>query len=320
MGVLPAFETSSGSLSGSLSIVVVILVPIITLFRWLLLLCRSSRIPMRGRALENTEATVFADSHRDLGEHQQQPPPPSKEAGIAVTLKGHIRVDIDSTRNKLVVPLCIFLAFYSIPVMIPALAMGQFRTAPVTIDVQLAMQTVAQPEGDINAGLLGLSGMNWRDGLGFSGYGCSELSGSDHDVCEALAAVGILSLVYGIILLLCSLSAAVWVVITVRHNKLYSQRIGAQRPLVLPPRVYTLVAVMGTCMDAIILVWGVSGKYALDTGAIVHEADFAAGISWYLVFLARVHVMMLEFLTWHIVEANPTSKSSEPIGHGLTAA
>ena len=253
---------------------------------------------MVGRALRNSKLGAYQEN----GVNTSRP----VDAFIAISLKGFMRVDLDSNRNRAIAPLTFFLTFYIVAATSIALGLNTFSSALVSLDSKIALMGVARPDDEIKAGMLGLNGLNLLKGNNRYGSICSLLEGDDHRSCIIVQVIGISTVAFTAIIILMGIIATVWLsmmYISRRHH-VSSKPMGyVPRPLTLPPRFYTLIAVSSWGLGAIMLMWGLVGKFAFDTGAMIPYGKFSTGNSWLIILLTKIHVEILQFIVWHLIES-----------------
>jgi hypothetical protein len=297
-GIIPPYGTSSSDFSGIAAVFFVVIIPIWYVYQWLSIIFGKSNLPVVGRAIRDSK-TVSVEIN---GESVSKP----VDAFIAMSMKGLVRVDLDSNSNRAIAPLTFFLVSYIILGLAPAVGMNSFSVATVTLDTQFNMLGVAQPSGELGAGMLGISNLNLMDGSAWYSNICSQLSGDDKRSCTTVAVVGGFTLLYAIVAFLCGSVAIVWATaiylrrrrLAVAHSEGY-----VLPPLTFPPRFYTLIAMASCCIGAIAMMWGIAGKFALNTGALIPLASWTTGNSWLIVMLTKIHLALLEFIVWHIIES-----------------
>jgi len=310
-GVLPLYESSSTGFTPTVALIVVIFSPTFVFIEWLRILFRPSLMPVYGRAVRDSKRVVREDA---TGKQQLQP----DDGFIAKGMKGFLRVDLDSTRNKVVVPLSLFLMAYLILGMGPVLGLNSFMVAPVSLQTQIAMQSVAKPEGDISAGMLGFSGVNWTEDS--SAYDCSHLGGADQRACMIVKVAGGFTVAYAAVVVLAGIVAVAWGGFIVWRARKVHKYLGIARPLSFPPRLYSVVSLASTALGGIMMQWGLSAKFALETGALLPHVDtFSTGSSWMIVVLIKIHCSILEFILWHLVESGWDPESEDAIASAVSS-
>lgn len=309
-----------------MALLLIILGPILITLQWLSILFRKSSRPVPGRALQpalNKQTNQQGmNPLYDSNEAVSRPslPPSSStttdDAFVAIACKGFVRVDLNSTRNKYIAPFTLFLIIYIVCGTGAGIGMNTFSTAQVTLDTQLALIGMGRPDGDITAGILGLTGLNVFEGSSSYNDWCPFLTGTDERSCMIVAVAGGFTILYATVIFSSGVAAIVWASLIYYRRRRLSRSNGlgyVVPPLTFPSRLYTLISLAGSSLGGIMFVWGLPTKFALATGALVPSANFVTGMSWYIIVLTKIHVAILEFIVWHIIESATHESSSQVI-------
>jgi hypothetical protein len=128
---------------------------------------------------------------------------------------------------------------------------------------------------------------------------------------------------YSAVVLLAGVVATVWGGLVVWRARRTRKYLGIARPLSFPPRLYSVVSLASAALGGMMMQWGLSAKFALDTGALLpHATTFTFGHSWLIVALIKIHCALLQFILWHTVESawDPNSEDDGTAAEAASAA
>jgi hypothetical protein len=301
-GVLPPYDINSSGFPGIFSLVTSIIAPF--------LLIASSvhawrNVPEAGRAIKKSEQIVKDQLTQAEDASSPMPPIGTSTAYRASCFGGMVTVNVNSTENRMLVPLILFLLAYMFVAMGPVIGLSSFYSTPVTQEMKIALQGVANPSSEIDAGYLGFKGLNMRDGS--TSYDCGLLptGGSDQRACYVLKAISAFTLIYTIFIFMLSVPAFCWAVRIVWLHHVREKHFNLRTPVTFPPHLYMLVKLASNCLSAILFTFGFAGKYALETGVLIPHANWSIGDCTYICILIMVHNNLLQFLLWNTIESCP---------------